>query len=116
MSVSRAAGQGTAHGEGTAPQRTAGLVPGEPVLHYFDHVLPVRPGTAGLPLADLLGAQHYRLTDWHDAAAELNWRRFFEITSLTVAVVGILSGSLSPRFITLAGRLAFARSRSAQAS
>jgi (1->4)-alpha-D-glucan 1-alpha-D-glucosylmutase len=54
----------------------------EPVLRYFDHVLPVRPGTAGLPLADLLGAQHYRLTDWRDAAAELNWRRFFDVTSL----------------------------------
>ena len=54
----------------------------EPVLRYFDHVLPVRPGTAGLPLADLLGAQHYRLTDWRDAATELNWRRFFDVTSL----------------------------------
>ena len=31
---------------------------------------------------DLLGAQHYRLADWRDAATELNWRRFFDITSL----------------------------------
>src|SRR5215831_16084320 len=54
----------------------------EPVLRYYDHVLPVRPGTAGLPLADLLGAQHYRLTDWRDAATQLNWRRFFDVTSL----------------------------------
>jgi (1->4)-alpha-D-glucan 1-alpha-D-glucosylmutase len=54
----------------------------EPVLRYLDHALPVRPGTAGLPLADLLGAQHYRLTDWRDAATELNWRRFFDVTSL----------------------------------
>ena len=54
----------------------------EPVLRYFDHVLPVRPGTAGLPPADLLSAQHYRLTDWRDAATELNWRRFFDVTSL----------------------------------
>ena len=71
-----------AHGEGTAPEGTAGPAPGEPVLRYFDHVLPVRPGTAGLPLADLLGAQHYRLADWRDAATELNWRRFFDVTSL----------------------------------
>ncbi|MFI5079971.1 MAG: malto-oligosyltrehalose synthase, partial [Streptosporangiales bacterium] len=77
-----AAGEGTAHGEGTAPEGTAGLAPGEPVLRYFDHVLPVRRGTAGLPLADLLGAQHYRLADWRDAATELNWRRFFDVTSL----------------------------------
>ena len=54
----------------------------EPVLRYFDHVLPVRPGTARLPLTDLLDAQHYRLADWHLAATELNWRRFFDISSL----------------------------------
>jgi (1->4)-alpha-D-glucan 1-alpha-D-glucosylmutase len=77
-----AAGEGMAHGEGTAPEGAAGLAPGEPVLRYFDHVLPVRPGTAGLPLADLLGAQHYRLAGWRDAATELNWRRFFDVTSL----------------------------------
>jgi (1->4)-alpha-D-glucan 1-alpha-D-glucosylmutase len=72
-----AAGEGPAAGEGQA-----GPIPGEPVLRYFDHVLPIRPGTAGLPLADLLGAQHYRLADWRDAATELNWRRFFDVTSL----------------------------------
>jgi (1->4)-alpha-D-glucan 1-alpha-D-glucosylmutase len=55
---------------------------GEPVLRYFDHVLPVRPGTADLPLADLLAAQNYRLADWRIAATELNWRRFFDVTSL----------------------------------
>jgi (1->4)-alpha-D-glucan 1-alpha-D-glucosylmutase len=55
---------------------------GEPVLRYFDHVLPLRPGTAGMPVRDLLGAQHYRLTWWRNAATELNWRRFFDITSL----------------------------------
>ena len=54
----------------------------EPVLRYFDHVLPIRSGTAGLPLADLLRAQHYRLADWRDAATQLNWRRFFDVTSL----------------------------------
>ncbi len=55
--------------------------PDGPVLRYHDHVLPVRPGTEGLPLAELAGAQHYRLADWR-AAAGLNWRRFFDITSL----------------------------------
>jgi (1->4)-alpha-D-glucan 1-alpha-D-glucosylmutase len=54
----------------------------EPVLRYVDHVLPVRPGTEGLPLPGLLDAQHYRLADWHLAATELNWRRFFDISSL----------------------------------
>jgi (1->4)-alpha-D-glucan 1-alpha-D-glucosylmutase len=55
---------------------------GEPVLRYFDHVLPLRDGTAGLPLPELLDAQHYRLAWWRDAAAKLNWRRFFDINSL----------------------------------
>ncbi len=55
---------------------------GEPVLRYFDHVFPVRPGTAGQPLPGLLAVQHYRLADWRLAATELNWRRFFDISSL----------------------------------
>jgi malto-oligosyltrehalose synthase len=55
---------------------------GEPVLRYFDHVLPLRPGTERLPVLGLVEAQHYRLTWWRDAATELNWRRFFDITTL----------------------------------
>ena len=53
-----------------------------PVLRYFDHVLPLRDGVADLPLGVLLAEQHYRLTDWHDAATQLNWRRFFDIDTL----------------------------------
>jgi len=52
------------------------------VLRYHDHVLPVRPGTEDLPLAGLAGAQHYRLAGWRAAATKLNYRRFFDITSL----------------------------------
>jgi (1->4)-alpha-D-glucan 1-alpha-D-glucosylmutase len=54
----------------------------EPIVRYVDHVLPVRPGTADLPLPECLAAQHYRLADWRAAAAGLNWRRFFDISSL----------------------------------
>jgi malto-oligosyltrehalose synthase len=53
-----------------------------PVLRYHDHVLPVRAGTEQLPLRELLDAQHYRLADWREASTALNWRRFFDITSL----------------------------------
>ena len=53
-----------------------------PVLRYHDHVLPVRPGTEHLPLPALLAGQHYRLADWRSAATQLNWRRFFDISSL----------------------------------
>ena len=56
--------------------------PDGPVLRYHEHVLPVRPGTEDLPLPDLAAAQHYRLADWRAAATELNWRRFFDVTSL----------------------------------
>ncbi|HEX3493057.1 MAG TPA: malto-oligosyltrehalose synthase [Streptosporangiaceae bacterium] len=52
------------------------------VLRYFEHQLPLAPGTADLPLDELLAAQHYELADWHTAATELNWRRFFDITTL----------------------------------
>jgi malto-oligosyltrehalose synthase len=54
----------------------------EPVLRYFEHVLPLAPGTAELPLPELLDAQHYKLADWRDAATQLNWRRFFDVTTL----------------------------------
>ena len=53
-----------------------------PVLRYQGHVLPVRPGTEQLPLADLVAAQYYRVDDWRALSAELNWRRFFDISSL----------------------------------
>ena len=55
---------------------------GEAVLRYFDHVLPLRPETARLPMRALLESQHYRLTWWRDADTELNWRRFFDVATL----------------------------------
>jgi (1->4)-alpha-D-glucan 1-alpha-D-glucosylmutase len=54
----------------------------QPVLCYQGHVLPVQPHTEGLPLPELIAAQAYRLDSWRTAATELNWRRFFDISSL----------------------------------
>lgn len=54
----------------------------EPVVRYADHVLPVRPGTEGLPLPELLDAQWYRLAHWRVAEDELNYRRFFDVDTL----------------------------------
>jgi (1->4)-alpha-D-glucan 1-alpha-D-glucosylmutase len=54
----------------------------EPVVRYFDHVLPVRPGTEHLPLEQLLDRQWYRLAYWRVADEELNYRRFFDIDTL----------------------------------
>jgi (1->4)-alpha-D-glucan 1-alpha-D-glucosylmutase len=53
-----------------------------PVLRYGDsQVLPLRRGTGGLPLAELLDAQCYRLADWRIAGTELNWRRLLNIAT-----------------------------------
>ncbi len=55
---------------------------GRPVLRYYDHVFPVRPGTEDLDLEELLAAQHYRLAFWRTADEELNYRRFFDVDTL----------------------------------
>ncbi len=64
----------------------------QPVLHYGDRPdaggsdsgagldLPLADDTAGLPLPELLEAQHYRLIGWHRRPRNL--RRFFVIDSL----------------------------------
>ena len=38
--------------------------------------------TSGMPLGELLDAQHYRLASWTVGDSELNYRRFFDVTSL----------------------------------
>ncbi|MBS2963417.1 malto-oligosyltrehalose synthase [Actinocrinis puniceicyclus] len=53
-----------------------------PVLRYFDHVFPLRPGTEKLPLPELVAAQHYRLAHWRVAVEEPGYRRFFDISTL----------------------------------
>jgi (1->4)-alpha-D-glucan 1-alpha-D-glucosylmutase len=52
------------------------------VLRYYDHAFPLRPGTADLPLPQLLDAQWYRPVWWRLARTELNYRRFFSISEL----------------------------------
>ncbi|MFJ9700755.1 malto-oligosyltrehalose synthase [Streptomyces fradiae] len=52
------------------------------VLRYGEQVFPLRAGTAGLPLAELLDAQWYRPAWWRLARTELNYRRFFTISDL----------------------------------
>ena len=54
----------------------------EPVLRYYDHVFPVRPGTEHLTLEKLLDRQWYRLAYWRVADEELNYRRFFDVDTL----------------------------------
>lgn len=67
------------------------VVPGsaepQPVLRYWDHVFPIRPGTESLPLAELVDRQHYRLAYWRVANEELNYRRFFDVGTLAAVRV-----------------------------
>lgn len=53
-------------------------------LHYFEHVLPLAPGTSSLSddLPALLEAQHYELRHWKDQNTDLNYRRFFAVSEL----------------------------------
>ena len=65
-----------------------GPAAGQPVARYYEHVLPLAPGTETMPtgtpeeLTALLDAQRWQLASWRDAAEVLNYRRFFEVDGL----------------------------------
>ncbi|OKK22638.1 alpha-amylase [Streptomyces sp. CB00455] len=52
------------------------------VLRYGEQEFPLREGTAGLELPELLAAQWYRPAWWREASTALNYRRFFTISDL----------------------------------
>lgn len=54
------------------------------VLRYFEHELPLAPGTAALAddLPALLAAQNYELRFWEDQNTDLTYRRFFAVSEL----------------------------------
>lgn len=56
----------------------------EGTLSYFDHVLPLAPGSGELAddLPALLDAQHYELRFWEDQNTDLDYRRFFAVSEL----------------------------------
>ncbi|PWH05898.1 malto-oligosyltrehalose synthase [Brachybacterium endophyticum] len=64
-----------------------GSVREENVVRYYDHVLPITPGTEELGVADLLEHQWYRLAYWKVADDELNYRRFFDVDTLAAVRV-----------------------------
>ncbi|MHB1597999.1 MAG: malto-oligosyltrehalose synthase [Acidimicrobiales bacterium] len=66
--------------EGSVTTRAVG---GEPVVAVGGTHLPVTGGALrpDEDVAEVLGAQHYRLVDWHDRSAR-NYRRFFDIDTL----------------------------------
>ncbi|HVF54183.1 MAG TPA: malto-oligosyltrehalose synthase [Actinomycetota bacterium] len=62
------------------------------VVRYFDHELPLAPGSLDIPFEDanadhdalhgVLQRQHYRLAYWRAGDHDLNYRRFFDIKTL----------------------------------
>ncbi|MER5415922.1 malto-oligosyltrehalose synthase [Streptomyces virginiae] len=52
------------------------------VLRYGEQHFPLREGTSGLALPELLAAQWYRPAWWREARTALNYRRFFTISDL----------------------------------
>jgi (1->4)-alpha-D-glucan 1-alpha-D-glucosylmutase len=52
-------------------------------IRYYDHVLPIAPGSlVDGDIGATLERQHYRLCHWKVAGEELNYRRFFDVTTL----------------------------------
>ncbi|WP_255767996.1 malto-oligosyltrehalose synthase [Pseudarthrobacter sulfonivorans] len=53
-------------------------------LRYYDHRFPLAAGSYsdGDSPQEVHGRQHYELMDWRRADAELNYRRFFAVTTL----------------------------------
>ncbi len=51
-------------------------------LRYHDHRFPLAPGTIGGSADEVHLRQHYELVSWRRGDAELNYRRFFTVTTL----------------------------------
>ena len=51
-------------------------------LVYYDNRYPIAPGTEGGSPQDVHARQHYELIGWRRGNSELNYRRFFDITTL----------------------------------
>ncbi|MGQ0840247.1 malto-oligosyltrehalose synthase [Actinokineospora sp.] len=61
---------------------SAELVVRDGKLCYFEHEFPLAPGTGDGDPRAVHERQHYRLIDWRRAGAELNYRRFFDVSTL----------------------------------
>jgi len=56
-------------------------------LAYYDQRFPIAPGTGEGTAQQVHERQHYRLVNWRRANTELNYRRFFDITTLAAVRV-----------------------------
>jgi (1->4)-alpha-D-glucan 1-alpha-D-glucosylmutase len=51
-------------------------------VRYFDQRFPLAPGSEVGSVAETLSGQHYELMDWQRENTDLNYRRFFAVSSL----------------------------------
>ena len=58
-------------------------------LRYYEHAFPIAPGTGGGTPQEVHERQHYRLVHWKRGAAELTYRRFFDVSTLAAVRVEI---------------------------
>ncbi|BBG02985.1 maltooligosyl trehalose synthase [Pseudonocardia autotrophica] len=58
-----------------------------PELRYFEHRFPIAPGTGEGSAQEVHERQHYRLVSWRRGAAELTYRRFFDVSDLAAVRV-----------------------------
>ncbi|MGD9527992.1 MAG: malto-oligosyltrehalose synthase [Pseudonocardia sp.] len=56
-------------------------------LRYYERAFPVAPGTGGGTPREVHERQHYRLVSWKRGAAELTYRRFFDVSTLAAVRV-----------------------------
>ena len=56
-------------------------------LGYAGHRFPIAPGTGHGSPQEVHDRQHYELVDWRRGNTELNYRRFFDITTLAAVTV-----------------------------
>ena len=67
---------------GDGPDEPAALAVVDGELRYYDHRFPLAPGTTSGTAQQVHDRQHYRLISWRRGDAELNYRRFFTVTTL----------------------------------
>ncbi|MDT7708996.1 MAG: (1-_4)-alpha-D-glucan 1-alpha-D-glucosylmutase [Pseudonocardiales bacterium] len=58
-------------------------------LRYYEHAVPVAPGTGEGTAQEVHERQHYRLVSWKRGAAELTYRRFFDVSTLAAVRVEV---------------------------
>ena len=54
----------------------------EPAIRYFDHEFPLAPDSPLESIEKTIAEQHWQLAWWRSGNRQLNWRRFFDITTL----------------------------------